>query len=99
MKTFADIGALRSALQDVYERCPSEPGQRLSDFAGILEQQLDFSKDDAALYASIVDSKRCRLLRSGRLERNQGIRRMDANVTGRDGSRFAQVGDRDMEVF
>lgn len=44
MKTFTDIGTLRSVLQDV----------RLSDFAGILEQQLDFSKDDAALYASIV---------------------------------------------
>ncbi len=54
MKNFTDIGALRSALQDVYERFPSEPEKRLSDFAGILEAQLNFTKEDAAVYASIV---------------------------------------------
>jgi len=54
MKNFNDIAALRSVLQDVYEKCPSEPEQRLANFAGVLEQQLDFTKDDAALYASIV---------------------------------------------
>ena len=54
MKDFNDIGALRSVLQDVYDKCPSEAEQRLANFAGVLEQQLDFTKDDAALYASIV---------------------------------------------
>jgi hypothetical protein len=54
VRNFIDIGALRSTLQDVYQRLPSEPEQRLSDFAGILENQLDFTKEDAALYASIV---------------------------------------------
>jgi hypothetical protein len=51
MKNFNGIAALRSVLQDV---CPSEPEQRLANFAGVLEQQLDFTKDDTALYASIV---------------------------------------------
>jgi hypothetical protein len=54
LKNFSDIGALRSALQDVYDRFPSEANKRLSDFAGILEAQLDFTKEDAAVYASIV---------------------------------------------
>lgn len=54
MKNFNDIAALRSVLQDLYEKSPSEPGQRLAGLAGLLEQQLDFTKDDAALYASIV---------------------------------------------
>jgi hypothetical protein len=54
VKNFTDIGALRGALQDVYERLPSEPERRLSDFAGILEAQLNFTKEDAAVYASIV---------------------------------------------
>ena len=42
MKNFNHIGALRSVLQDVYEKCPSEAEQRLANFAGVLEQQLDF---------------------------------------------------------
>ena len=54
MKNFNNIAALRSVLQAVYEQSPSEHEQRLSGFAGVLEQQLDFTKDDAALYASIV---------------------------------------------
>ena len=54
MKNFNDIGLLRSVLQDAYEKCPSEAEQCLANFAGVLEQQLDFTKDDAALYASIV---------------------------------------------
>jgi hypothetical protein len=61
VKNFNDIGALRSVLQDVYEKCPSEAEQRLANFAGVLEQQLEFTKDDAALW---------RLLRVGGLERN-----------------------------
>ena len=54
MKNFSDIGALRSVLQDVYAKSPSEPEERLASFASFLEEQLDFSKDDAALYASTV---------------------------------------------
>jgi hypothetical protein len=54
VKNFNDIGALRSVLQDVYAISPSEPEERLAGFATFLEKQLDFSKDDATLYASIV---------------------------------------------
>jgi hypothetical protein len=54
VKNFIDMSALRSALQDVYQRFPSEPEQRLSAFVAILEHQLDFTKEDAALYAATV---------------------------------------------
>jgi hypothetical protein len=37
-----------------YEKSPSESEQRLAAFAGVLEQQLGITKDDAAVYASIV---------------------------------------------
>jgi len=54
VKNFTDISALRGALQEVYQRLPSQPEQRLSEFVAILENQLDFTKEDAAAYASIV---------------------------------------------
>lgn len=54
MKNFKDFAAFRSVLEAVDKKSPSEPEQRLADFAAILEQQLDFTKDDAALYASVV---------------------------------------------
>jgi hypothetical protein len=54
VKNSANIARLRSVLQALYEQSPSEPEQRPAGFAGILEQQLDFTKDDAAVYASIV---------------------------------------------
>ena len=66
MKNFNDVGALRSVLQDVYERCPSQAEQRLANFAGVLEQQLDFTKNDAALYASIVLTRNAGCSSSGR---------------------------------
>jgi hypothetical protein len=54
VKNFNDIGALRSVLEDMYEKSPSEPEQGLAGFASVLEQQLGFTKDDAVVYASTV---------------------------------------------
>ncbi len=54
MKNFSDFATLRSALQEVYAMFPAQPEQRLTSFAGVLEQQLDFTKDDDALFAWIV---------------------------------------------
>ncbi len=53
MKNFNDIAALRSVLLEVYATSPSESEQRVAGLAGVLEQYLDFTKEDAALYASI----------------------------------------------
>ena len=52
MKNFNDISALRSVLREVSEKCPCE--QRQAVFAHFLEQQLEFTKDQASLYASTV---------------------------------------------
>jgi hypothetical protein len=54
MKNFNDIPALRDVLRELYEKSPLEPEQRRQVFADLLEQQLDFTKDDATLYASTV---------------------------------------------
>ena len=54
MKNFNDIAALRGVLQKLYEKSPSQHEQRVADLAGILEQYPDFTKDDAALSASVV---------------------------------------------
>ena len=52
MKNFNDISALRSVLREVSEKYPFE--QRQAVFADFLEQQLEFTKDQALLYASTV---------------------------------------------
>lgn len=54
VKNFNNLAALRGLLQNVYETFPSEPERRAAVFAEVLEQQLDFTSKDAALYASIV---------------------------------------------
>jgi hypothetical protein len=52
MKKFNDISALSGFLREVIEKYPIE--QRRAVFADCLEQQLDFTKDQAALYSSTV---------------------------------------------
>ena len=54
MKNFQDISALRSVLRELYEKGPPDPEQRRTMFADFLEQQLEFTKGNAALYASTV---------------------------------------------
>ncbi|HEU5247267.1 MAG TPA: hypothetical protein VFU09_09280, partial [Candidatus Udaeobacter sp.] len=96
MKNSNDIAALRSVLQDVYANSPSEPEERLAGFATFLEKQLEFSIDDAALYASTVLTRKT--------EGSSASTGWNAiKVFGTwmrmsqegNGSCFAQVGDRD----
>lgn len=54
MKNFNDLAALRATLQELYQKVPSDPDGRKGVFADFLEQQLDFTKDQASLYASTV---------------------------------------------
>jgi hypothetical protein len=54
MNNFNDLSALRSTLQDLYHKGPLDPERRREVFVDFLEQQLDFTKDQATLYASTV---------------------------------------------
>jgi hypothetical protein len=54
MKNFNDLSALRSVLQELYEKGPLDPERRREVFLDFLQQQLDLTKDDASLYASTV---------------------------------------------
>lgn len=54
MKNFNDLSALRSVLQELYEKGPPDPEQRRALFADFLQQQLELTKTDASLYASTV---------------------------------------------
>jgi hypothetical protein len=54
MKNFNDLSALRDTLQDLYHKGPLDPEKRRGIFADFLEQQLEFTKDQASLYASTV---------------------------------------------
>jgi hypothetical protein len=54
VKNFNDLSALRSVLEELYAKGPLDPARRREVFAEFLEQQLDFTKDQASLYASTV---------------------------------------------
>lgn len=54
MKNFNDLSALRGVLKELYVKGPSDPAQRREVFADFLEQQLEFTKDQASLYTSTV---------------------------------------------
>jgi hypothetical protein len=54
MNNFNDLSALRSTLQDLYHKGPLDPEKRRGVFVDFLEQQLDFTKDQASLYAATV---------------------------------------------
>lgn len=55
MKIFTDISGLHRALQIAFESGPGEPGRTL--FANALVNELEFSAQQASLYASVVLSQ------------------------------------------
>jgi hypothetical protein len=54
VKNFNDLSALSSILEELYAKGPLDPKRRREVFADFLEQQLEFTKDQASLYASTV---------------------------------------------
>jgi hypothetical protein len=54
VKNFNDLSALSSVLEELYAKVPLDPERRREVFADFLEQQLEFTKDQALLYASTV---------------------------------------------
>jgi hypothetical protein len=54
VKNFNDLSALRGVLEELYAKGPADPAQRGEVFADFLEQQLEFTKDQASFYASTV---------------------------------------------